>query len=127
MKPKSVKQVGFVLVSSRLFDVRRNHLLDRPDESGMVLDTVPLTPEARDAFTPAELEERLARIADRVAREQPDEPAVVCGGCGVVPPKLTYVRSCPGWVVEEIPGCGTTRPIMVLWCPQCAAAERAGG
>lgn len=125
---KRTRTVGFVLVPDVWDDTR----VEIPGwagsadagPGGVELGTVPFAPAARDAFTPAELEERIARHAERVARDDPREPAVACGGCGAVPPKLSHVRAIPGWRLEEVPGAGGSRPANVIWCPACVAVER---
>lgn len=96
--------------------------LDPPPGGGLRLRTVPLTPAAGEAFTPAEMEARIAAHAERVEREcPPTRPTAVtaCRGCG------TAVRCCSAVALWRK---GWRRPRH--WggwhCPACCRAGRKG-
>lgn len=88
-RPLNVVESGYVLYSTTPTTLRRvgggaicgtqwpEH---SPTPAGMLLDLVPLTPAAHDAFSPEELDARIARHAARHA----DAPVCgcVCWCCG---------------------------------------------
>ena len=85
-----------------------------------VLTSAPVLVAARDVFTPAELDARIAAHAERVAREDPGAEPVRCWGCGR--PSRSAVggsngaHAMHGWRTREVPG---YRGLTECHCPGC--------
>lgn len=98
-----------------------------PPPGGIDLPTVPFTPAAHDAFTPAELEQRLelfrARLAagvpltgtggNREAEPDDQRQRAVCFACG--DRENGFLSSRRGWKSKRDAGTG----VVEIYCPTC--------
>lgn len=97
---------------------------DEPD--AVTLETTPLVPEARHAFTPDELAARIEVMAAQVAAEEAKTTRAQCWGCGTTPPIVkkfpAYPCNVPGWVVIYSREFSWPE----VWCPECALVQGQG-
>lgn len=98
-----------------------------PPPGGIDLPTVPFTPAAHTAFTPAELEQRLELYRTRLAAGVPltgtgagreDEPddqraRAICFACG--DQENGFLSSVRGWKSRRDAGSG----VVEIYCPTC--------